>query len=57
MRPHAAQISPLPFQLLANWGALRASIGPLIGAISLPTDYWPIGIGNRLDLLVLIDRL
>jgi hypothetical protein len=51
MRPHAAQMSPPPpFQLLVDWGALWASIGPLIGAISLPID-WPIG--NQLDLLVL----
>jgi hypothetical protein len=51
MRPHAAQMSPPPpFQVLVDWGALWASIGPLIGAISLPID-WPIG--NQLDLLVL----
>jgi hypothetical protein len=55
MQPHAApcgpnQPAPLPswsWSIGAPYGP-RRSIGPLIGAISLPID-WPIG--TRLDLL------
>ena len=53
MRPHAPQMGPPPFQLLVI-SQLGRPVARSLLAIGLPIGW---SIGNRLDLLVLIDRL